>query len=174
MLYEAFFFDNYKRLSGSAVGTQGDEAMSMITVNGPECLAVGVGNINFLDFLFSEKSELTFVYFWWQFDYGSFAVEEKHQPVATAFVGLFGNHAEQMQVLRLDAEAGFFKGFADGAGVGAFSGFHFQLATYGAPQPLVRLLGPLQQQELASTVTEEYEDADSIFHGLTKLILLTD
>ena len=93
------------------------------------------------------------------------SAEEKQQPVGFAFVGLFRDHREKMQVRRGELEAGFLTGFPHGAFERRLSRAGFQLAADGTPDAQVGRLGTQEQQLFAGGILEENQHGNLVGEG---------
>ncbi len=83
------------------------------------------------------------------------AVETKHEPVATAFIGFFGNHAKEVEVAIGKVEANFLFGFAHGCLVGGLAGGHFKFAADAAPEAEVWGLIAAHEKELSLRILDK-------------------
>lgn len=144
--------------AGGAIGAEGDEAVAVAIVDGPEGVAVGFGNRQGGNFVAGEKAETALVDIGGQGGDGQAAAKKKHEPVRLALVGFLGDHGEKVQVGGGDFEAGLFACFADGALEWGFANGGFEFAADGAPDAEIRRLGAKKEQVLARGVFEEDEN----------------
>jgi hypothetical protein len=88
--------------------------------------------------------------------------------VALPFIGFFGDHGKEVQVVRGHGEAGFLVRFPHGTLEGRLAGGGFEFSADRAPDPEVRWFRPQQEQLFARGVFEKHEDGDFVGEGLSR------
>lgn len=86
------------------------------------------------------------------------------------FVGLFGDHCEEMEVVGVDDVACFLGGFARGAFKRRFAQGGFEFSADGTPCAEVRRFGAQEEQMFAFVIFNEYKDGDPVCASIADLM----
>ena len=140
----------------------GKEAAAMLPEPGPEFFAVGLREFESSESGAGEELKAAFgvegrkgVQFWFHF-------EEEHEPVGVALVTVFADEAGEVQVARGELLAGFFQGFAAGAGVGGFAFVGVQFAATRTPETAIGLLSAFEQEDFVLMVEAVEQGGDFV------------
>ena len=155
---------NLQWLTGIAVRPRGNEAVAVLIIDAPQPLAIGLGNGQRVDRRSRVEGKSPLVDRFGKGGDGFPAVEQKHKPVLAPFVGLFGDHAEEVQIGGPDFESDLLVSLASGALVGRLASLHFELSADWAPETLVGRFISLQHQKFFSVISYEYKDAYLVLH----------
>lgn len=132
---------------------------------GPDDFAVGFGDGEVGEFGGREPVEAAFAHVVGLDPDGAEDAVDEHEPVALALEGLFADHADEVEAVDGEVEAGFLGDFALGALGGAFAQFDVELAAYGGDEVEVGLLLAVQEQDAALGVAEVAEAGEAVRKG---------
>ena len=132
---------------------------------GPDDFAVGFGDGEVGKFGGREPVEAAFAHVVGLDPDGAEDAVYEHEPVALALEGLFADHADEVEAVDGEVEAGFLGDFALGALGGAFAQFDIELAAYGGDEVEVGLLLAVQEQDAALGVAEVAEAGEAVRKG---------
>lgn len=144
--------------SWGAVGPEGHESVAELIVDRPEGESVGFGQGQIVHAGTGVEGEAPFSDGGREFVDRPAAVKEEHQPMASAFIGFFGDHGEKVKFVDGQVEAGFLPGLPHRAFMRRFPQCHFQLSPDRAPLPLIGRAPSFDQQEIPVGMADEYQD----------------
>lgn len=154
----------------------GEEAAAMTPEQRPDLFKVSPGQVQSCEGFARKKPENPLAMRHRSHLQPRLHLKQKHEPMALAFVSVFGDDSGEMQIGRLELQPHFLRRFATGAGIRRFADVHVQLSATGTPHAQVWLLGPFHQQHFVPLIKAIEQGGDlelltnTRFHGKNIII----
>lgn len=149
----------------------GEKSVPMLPKPIPNPFAVGLGQLQRRNLFTRKKLEAPFAMSRRENPQSDSHFEQEHQPVACSEVPVLAHDAGKVQLRGGERDAQFFLSLATRTRIWRFTRFHIQFASTRAPESLVRLLCPFQEQDMVLFVEAIKQSRDLVgeTHALTRV-----
>lgn len=128
------------------------ETAAMLPEPRPDFFTVGLWQLQIVQRFTPEELKTSFRVDRWEGLELRLHLKQEHQPVRVPLIAVLTDEAGEMQVARVELQAGFLAGLAAGAGIGGFTLVRVQFAAARTPAAAIRFLSAFEQEDFIALI----------------------